>query len=144
MEKNYAIIKDQVVIDMIICNDPTDIFLNEIKTLYNSDYVLQANEDSVIGDTYDGFKFWKIQPYPSWTKNEKTNQWDSPVSFPLDGKKYTWNEEHQNWIRYVPPKPHDSWIFSDINGSWLPPLPLPQDGNIYTWNEKTLNWDLES
>jgi hypothetical protein len=80
MEKDYAIIKDNIVIDMIVCNNPTEFFLNEIKIKYNADYILEANENSVVGGTYDGLKFWKIQPYLSWTKNEETNQWERRAS----------------------------------------------------------------
>lgn len=36
------------------------------------------------------------QPYPSWTLDDTCN-WRPPISKPIDGKKYTWNEETQNW-----------------------------------------------
>jgi hypothetical protein len=37
------------------------------------------------------------QPYPSWTLNEDTCQWEAPVAYPDDGKMYNWNEEITNW-----------------------------------------------
>ncbi len=37
------------------------------------------------------------KPYPSWTLNETTCQFECPVVFPDDGKKYNWNEETTSW-----------------------------------------------
>jgi hypothetical protein len=52
-----------------------------------------------IGFTYDREKdaFIPPQPYPSWTLNEDTCLWESPVAYPDDGELYTWNEETQSW-----------------------------------------------
>ena len=51
------------------------------------------------GYTYDQEKdaFIPPKPYPSWTLNESTCRWDSPVDYPDDGKIYDWNEETQQW-----------------------------------------------
>ena len=51
------------------------------------------------GFTYDKTKdaFIPPQPYPSWTLNEETCLWDSPVPYPTDGELYIWNEETQTW-----------------------------------------------
>ena len=37
------------------------------------------------------------KPYPSWTLNETTCNWESPVVKPDDGQNYVWNEENQQW-----------------------------------------------
>ena len=52
-----------------------------------------------IGYTYDETKdaFISPQTYPSWTLNEDTCQWEAPVAYPDDGKKYNWNEETTSW-----------------------------------------------
>ena len=52
-----------------------------------------------IGFTYDETRdaFIPKQPYPSWTLNEDTCQWEAPVAYPDDGKRYTWNEETTSW-----------------------------------------------
>tara|TARA_R110002020_G_scaffold467667_1_gene691437 strand:+ start:74 stop:466 length:393 start_codon:yes stop_codon:yes gene_type:complete len=52
-----------------------------------------------IGHTYDETRdaFIPPQPYPSWTLNEDTCQWEAPVARPDDGKNYDWNEETQTW-----------------------------------------------
>ena len=52
-----------------------------------------------IGYTYDEDRdaFIPKQPYPSWTLNEDTCQWEAPVAYPDDGKQYNWNEETTSW-----------------------------------------------
>ena len=50
-----------------------------------------------IGYHWDGVGFFAPQPFPSWTKNEDTYIWESPVPMPTDGKLYTWNEVDQKW-----------------------------------------------
>ena len=53
-----------------------------------------------IGFTYDSVRdaFIPPKPYASWTLNEDTCQWDCPVAYPTDGKKYTWDEATTNWV----------------------------------------------
>ena len=52
-----------------------------------------------IGYVYDEVRdaFYAPQPYPSWTLNEDTCIWESPVPYPTDDKRYTWNEDNQEW-----------------------------------------------
>src|SRR6056300_824808 len=51
------------------------------------------------GFTYDKTRdaFIPPKPYESWTLNEETCLWDSPVPYPENGKMYTWNEQTQTW-----------------------------------------------
>lgn len=47
-------------------------------------------------------KFVHSQPYPSWTLNQETLEWESPVgNKPLDGSAYTWNEESVSWEKLI-------------------------------------------
>ena len=52
------------------------------------------------GYTYDITRdaFIPPQPFPSWTLNEDTCQWQSPVAYPDDGKIYEWDEDTTNWV----------------------------------------------
>jgi hypothetical protein len=52
-----------------------------------------------IGYSYDSTRdaFIPPKPFNSWTLNEDTCLWDSPVAYPTDGKLYKWNEEIVNW-----------------------------------------------
>jgi len=52
-----------------------------------------------IGYTYDEDRdaFIPKKPFPSFILNETTCLWESPVSYPNDGDKYTWNESTLTW-----------------------------------------------
>ena len=53
-----------------------------------------------VGFTYDSVRdaFIPPQPYPSWTLNEDTCQWDSPVPYPTDDLMYSWDEDTTSWV----------------------------------------------
>lgn len=53
-----------------------------------------------IGMIYDEVRdaFMLPQPYPSWTLDEFSCTWKSPVPYPNDGKMYRWDENQQQWI----------------------------------------------
>jgi len=52
-----------------------------------------------IGYTYDEDRdaFIPKKPFNSWVLNETTCLWESPVAYPNDDNKYTWNEQNQTW-----------------------------------------------
>jgi len=52
-----------------------------------------------VGFIYDQTKdaFIAPRPFNSWTLNEDTCQWESPVAKPDDGQNYKWNEETKSW-----------------------------------------------
>jgi hypothetical protein len=55
-----------------------------------------------IGYIYDKVKdaFIAPQPYPSWTLDEDSCRWVSPVAHPMDGKgPYEWDEDVGNWVK---------------------------------------------
>jgi hypothetical protein len=62
-----------------------------------------------IGFTYDAGRdaFIAPQPYPSWTLNETTCQWEPPVAYPTfdpeNPKTYGWFEPNQQWIEITGP-----------------------------------------
>ena len=66
------------------------------QTSYNSN--IRKNYAG-IGYTFDPDRdaFIPPKPYESWTLNEETCLWESPIPYPEDGKVYTWNEDTQNW-----------------------------------------------
>lgn len=51
-----------------------------------------------IGYTWDGTGFAAPQPYPSWTLNAETYQWDAPTPMPTDDKRYQWDEATLSWV----------------------------------------------
>ena len=56
-----------------------------------------------IGFTYDSVRdaFIPPKPFASWTLNEDTCLWESPIAMPNDGKIYNWDEEQIQWIEQV-------------------------------------------
>jgi len=62
-----------------------------------------------IGFTYDAGRdaFIAPQPWASWTLNETTCQWESPVPYPEvdpeNPKRYGWFEPNQQWIEITGP-----------------------------------------
>ena len=112
MNKNYAIIKDSVVQNIVVID--TDIVsAEEIKTLHGVDEIIALNlEDSsnvfhfVPGATYIDSKFKRPKPYPSWVFDEAINDWFPTVPFPgiqisEDGEtviRPEWDEDTLSWV----------------------------------------------
>jgi hypothetical protein len=68
-----------------------------VQTSYNNNF---RKKYAAVDDYYDPTKdkFITKQPYPSWTLNTETWLWEAPVTYPLDGKPYDWNESSQSWV----------------------------------------------
>ena len=52
-----------------------------------------------IGYTYDAVAdvFITPKPFPSWSLDENYD-WQAPIDYPADGKKYSWDEANQVWV----------------------------------------------
>jgi len=97
-----VIVADQDFVDSYIDHEPG----KWVQTSYNTrggvhtegGTPLRKNFAS-IGGVYDSERdaFYIQQPYSSWTLNESTCQWEPPVAYPDDDKKYEWNETDQQW-----------------------------------------------
>ena len=99
---NYAFVKNNIVVNVAIFDDPTEELLNIFKEENNLDLIIPANEISHVGGEYDGIKFWPPRPYNSWIKNEELNEWESPIPYPQDGEYYTWDEPTTSWLLLPP------------------------------------------
>ena len=68
-----------------------------VRTSYNGNIRKQY---AGIGFTYneEADVFIAPQPFPSWTLNETTTDWDAPVAKPVDDKFYAWDEESLSWV----------------------------------------------
>jgi len=51
-----------------------------------------------IGYTWDGTGFAAPQPYASWGLNSDTYLWEAPTPMPVDGKRYSWDEDSTSWV----------------------------------------------
>jgi hypothetical protein len=70
---------------------------NWVQTSYNGN---MRRRYAGIGYTYraDLDAFIAPQPYPSWTLNTETTDWEAPIPMPNDGKFYSWDEAAQAWV----------------------------------------------
>lgn len=105
---NFAQIENSVVVDVIVAEQDVINTMNGtwVQTSYNTvggkhtlgGTPLRGNYAGV-GYTYDAKNdvFYQPQPFPSWTLNTTTWNWDCPVPQPVDGKIYHWNENNQVW-----------------------------------------------
>ena len=65
------------------------------QTSYNNNFrVRYAGIGYTFNEELDAFIAPK--PYPSWTLNEETADWEAPVARPAEGM-WTWNEATQEW-----------------------------------------------
>lgn len=65
------------------------------QTSYNSNFRKRyAGIGYTFNEELDAFVTPK--PYPSWTLNEETADWEAPVARPAEGA-WTWNEAAQQW-----------------------------------------------
>lgn len=67
------------------------------QTSYNASFRKNyAGIGFIYNNEVDGFI--PPTPYLSWVLNKETYQWESPVPYPNDGKKYCWDDNTQSWI----------------------------------------------
>lgn len=54
-----------------------------------------------IGYSYNAIRdaFIPPKPFASWTLNEETCLWESPVPYPNDGNRYQWDEITTAWVQ---------------------------------------------
>ena len=66
------------------------------RTSYNNNIRKQyAGIGFIYNETAD--VFIKPQPFPSWLLDENYD-WQAPIDYPADGKRYSWDEANQVWV----------------------------------------------
>lgn len=108
---HFAKVIDGLVTEVIVAEQ------DYINTLENPSYWVQTSYNTrggvhmlggtplrknyaCIGYTYDSVRdaFIAPKPFDSWSLNEETCLWGSPVPRPIDDKPYYWDENTLNWI----------------------------------------------
>jgi len=113
---HYAKVSNSLVTQVIVAEPEFfDTFVDSspgewIQTSYNTSggvhsdggIALRKNYAGV-GMTYDSVRdaFIPPQPYASWTLNEDTCLWDSPVPYPTDDLMYSWDEDTTSWVEII-------------------------------------------
>lgn len=67
-----------------------------VRTSYNNNIRKQY---AGIGFTYDADAdvFIAPKPFPSWSLDANYD-WQAPIDYPADGKRYSWDEANQVWV----------------------------------------------
>ncbi len=119
---HYAKVENSLVTQVIVAEaEFFETFVDSspgewVQTSYNTLGVVHYNPDTNepsadqskalrknyagVGFTYDSVRdaFIPPQPYASWTLNEDTCLWDSPVPYPTDDLMYSWDEDTTSWV----------------------------------------------
>ena len=96
MSKNYCCLIIDGVVTQIIVSDYEWATTN----LEGSWYDLGSEIGKVgIGFTYDATAdvFIAPKPFDSWLLDENYD-WQAPIDYPADGKRYSWDEANQVWV----------------------------------------------
>ena len=100
------ILKVEVVSNNIATTEQAGVdFLRNLYNDQNAQWFQTSYNNNIrknfagIDYTYDQARdaFIEPKPFNSWTLNETTCNWESPVVKPDDGQNYVWNEENQQW-----------------------------------------------
>jgi hypothetical protein len=70
------------------CDDDADLTVSGVVATYTA-------------EEYQALKTAEHQarkPYASWIGDEETMEWNPPIAWPNDGKRYYWSEEQLAWI----------------------------------------------
>ena len=97
IKEDYAFIKDGLVINIAVFEDPDENLLTHFKNEFSLDFLIPSEGVAVIGGTYDGNNFIPPAPYPSWILDNILRKWNPPIPIPYDEKLYQWNEETVSW-----------------------------------------------
>ena len=91
--------ENNIVTDVIVADQD---FVNALSGTW-----VQTDIDGVSPINYAGIGYkWHAdlngfvapQPYASWTLDNSTCKWVSPVAYPTDGRRYRWDETTVNWV----------------------------------------------
>ena len=77
-----------------------DVCASSGKT-YRQTYKDGSKRKNYAGQGYiydkDRDAFIQPKPFPSWTLDNTTCQWQPPTACPSDGKEYSWDETSKSW-----------------------------------------------
>lgn len=104
MDKIYALLKDNIVVNVVLfADDASHELMQTITEANDANLFLSCEEygETTIGGTFDGTRLWSRQPYPSWIKNEEFHAWQPPIPIPQDDKFYYWDESVLGWVEDI-------------------------------------------
>jgi hypothetical protein len=113
---HFAQLDENNVVTQIIVVNNNELLVGEIEleikgiefcqTLFGGNWIQTSYNGTMrknyagIGYTYDATRdaFIPPKPFASWSLNETSCNWEAPTPMPIDGKRYSWNEEQLAWV----------------------------------------------
>ena len=104
-----VIVAEKEFFDTYVDTSPGEWIQTSYNTRANVHYAPNTNEPdggialrgnyAGIGYLYDSANdvFHTASPYPSWHLSSNTWTWQPPVTYPTDGKTYSWDEANTRW-----------------------------------------------
>jgi hypothetical protein len=97
----YALIKNKIVKNIVVFDDPSQELLDQFKQDLDLDDIVIADQYATIDGSYADSVFIPAAPYPSWVWDKENKVFNPPIPMPLDNKPYTWDEKTQQWVLLV-------------------------------------------
>jgi hypothetical protein len=97
---NYAFIKNNEVVNIVLFDNPDDAMLELFKNEHELDEIIECtgNNRAVMGSSYLEGIFIRPKPFESWIL-DSDNNWKAPTPMPVvEGKVYAWSEDVLSWI----------------------------------------------
>jgi hypothetical protein len=98
LSHNYAFIKNNIVVNIAVFDDPSEDLLNNFKLEHNVDSIVLATENTYMGSTYSEGIFTAPYRFNGWLWNNDKKEWEPPTPYPTDGKTYEWSEYFFEWV----------------------------------------------
>lgn len=94
----HAVVKNNLVFNIFNFDGHDESLLESVRQHFDADKVICCCNYGIayIDGTWDGTKFWRPQPYPSWIKG--TDNWEAPTTYPTTGKTYILDETTVSWV----------------------------------------------
>lgn len=107
MNKTFAKIENATVVEVVTLVDrATDEECHLFLMKYSNNYPNWVEVDpNIVQSNFfwdqSSNRFLPPKLYQSWVFNENTQKWQAPVSMPVDGKMYWWDEGTMSWVEFV-------------------------------------------
>jgi hypothetical protein len=99
METNVAYVKNGIVKNILLFDDPTqegvDLFLDQQSS--SVAIICNDGQQAYIGGTWDGETFLPSRPFASWVLNDAGNEYVPPFLPEGNINAYSWNEGTRSW-----------------------------------------------
>jgi hypothetical protein len=110
---NYALIKDGIVENILVFEDPTVELLEHFKNNFGCDLIIDVTDTDGTDNAFaspgglysEESGFIPLKPYPSWIYNPEDKTYSPPTPNPAtpedvqNNKDYVWNEELISWTQ---------------------------------------------